>query len=309
MVTVAAAIAGPSADIERGAAHASQLAAQGLGHVELSRALYHDWYLGTAAFDSAPVEVPPMVESLAGSFRAAHAGSRAFESGWTVADVGRDGTSVVRLGDRQRLARSSSLIASGGLLPRAGDVVRVRRLVDDVPTPGGFWHTFSDRAALDMSGRLSRVYWNTTPASAVSVVAALTELLVDSDVGWQLKCLSTPDLYARPDSTVLYLLHGDLCTLAGVLSDVHRSLQSGLAVGAPKLTRPLGRGVAWAAQPPNGDSFGEHRCGLLARAALEGGDPSQVAERFASHLEAADIDPAAPHRSRDMEEPEWTPSP
>ncbi|MDP2291729.1 MAG: T3SS effector HopA1 family protein [Actinomycetota bacterium] len=309
MVTDTAIVAGQSADIERGAAHALHLAARGLGHAELSRALYHDWYLGNAPFDPALAGVPPMVESLAGSFRAAHAGSRMFEGGWTVADVGRDGTSVVQRGERQRLARPSSLIASGGLLPRRGDVVKVRRVVDDLPTPGGFWHTFSDRAALDMSGRLARVYWNTTPESAVSVVAALTELLVDSDVGWQLKCLSTPDLYARPDSTVLYLLHGDLCMLAGLLSDVHRSLRDGLAAGTPALARPLARGVAWAAQPPNGDSFGEHRCGLLARAALEGGSPSEVAEQFASHLRAADIDPAAPHRSRDMEEPEWTPSP
>jgi hypothetical protein len=42
-----------------------------------------------------------------------------------------------------------------------------------------------------------------------------------------------------------------------------------LARGAPPLTCRLAAGVAWADDPGDGSSFGEHRCRLLAQAACE----------------------------------------
>lgn len=296
-------------EIECGAAHAVRLAALHPDADALTRALYHDWYLGNSHDDSPPHELPPMVESLAGCFRAAHAGSRLYEPGWTVVQVGHDGTSVVSRNQRHRVIRPAAMIAAGGLVPRPGDSVAVRRLVDDVPTEGGFWHTFSDRAPLDMDGRLSRVYWNTTPASAVALVAAITELLLDADVGWQLKCLTAAQWYSRPDSAVLYLEHHVLCGFATKLAAVHNSLAAGLGVSTPPLARRVAQGLAWAAQPDGDDSFGEHRCRLLASAAAGCNDPTKVAERFAEELCNAGFDPYEPHRPRAMEEPSWpTPS-
>ena len=296
----------PSVDIERGASHAVRLVGQHPDAVALGRTLYRDWYLGDSSENVPPDALPPMVESLAGSFRAAHAGSVRYEAGWTVVQTGRDGTAVVTRGQQHRVVTSAALIAGGGLVPMTGESVAVRRVVDDVPFEGGFWHTFSERVPLDMDGQLSRVYWNTTPSSAVALVAALTGLLIDSDVGWQLKCLSTPWGYERPDSSVLYLEHHALLELAPQLADVHRSLADDLGRSTPPMARRVGRGLAWAAQPDGGDSFGEHRCRLLAEAALGCTDPREVAGRFAQRLSDAGFDACDPHRPRDMEEPQWS---
>lgn len=303
MVTTAPSIA---ADVFAGAEHAARLATRCSDSAELAAALYHEWYLGRGGDAvQAGASGAPMVESLAGSFRAAHAGATRYEPGWTVVDAGSDGTCVVERGGRQRVVRPAAMVASGGLVPRRGDTVAVRRLVDDVPVEGGFWHTFSDQRALDMSAALSRVYFHAALDGGPALVAAITGTLIEADIAWQLKLLTVPASYGRPDSAVLYLEHGVLCELAGELMAVHRRVAGTLAAAVPPLTRRVTDGMAWAAQPHGDDSFGDHRCRLLARAALGRADSSEVLDRFVAELDAAGIDASAPHRSRDREEPAW----
>jgi hypothetical protein len=297
-----------AADVVAGAEQAARLARGITEQPELAAALYHQWYLGRRAARSLAAGVAassPMVETLAGSFRCAHAGAVKFESGWTVVEAGHDGTCVVRSGDRHRMVRPAAMIAPGGLVPRRGDGVAVRRLVDDMPVDGGFWHTFSDRQALDMAAPLSRVYFHATADGAVAVVAAITDLLIDAGVAWQLKLLSVPAHFGRPDSAVLYLEHDVLCRLAGELLVRHRRLVGSLGSATPPLARRVAEGMAWAAQPRGDDSFGDHRCQLLAQAALGSSDEHTVVGRFVAELDAAGIDASAPHRTRDREEPPW----
>lgn len=313
MVTAAPPIAAVSADVIAGAQHAARLVARCTDADDLAATLYREWYLGRGTNAAQVAAAAPMVESLAGSFRAAHAGTTRYQPGWTVVDAGGDGTCVVARGDRRRVVRPAMMIAPGGLLPRPGETVAVRRLIDDVPVEGGFWHTFSDRHTLDISAPLSRVYFHATADGAPTVVAAITGLLVEADIAWQLKVLTVPAGYGRADAAVLYVGHGALVELAGELVALHRRLGTALAEPTPPMARRVAGGMAWAAQPPGDDSFGDHRCRLLARAALtcidsciDGCiDGRDVLDHFVAELAAAGIDASAPHRPRDREEPPW----
>ena len=97
-----------------------------------------------------------------------------------------------------------------------------------------------------------------------------------------------------------------------LLRPLLRALAPHLADSAPAFCKPLARGLALAEEPPGAESFGEHRCRLLAEAIVSADErglrtPAQrlavVRERFqaagvsldAPYLQPGSVD--APDRS------------
>ncbi len=262
--------------------------------------LYRDWYLQADPTDGAevlgqpdPVDIDP-----AAAYRAAHALDNHYEHGWTARRLGPAGQVLVeRDGDTRVVARADVLPLSRRLLPpRVGDTVRVaarRDLLDDA----GWWFTFF--GGTQPPAQPLRVYWAVRRAAAPQLVAALSALLAAGPPS-VLKVGATPALLGRPDAAVLYAPAAWVTARHRSLQAVADQLGNGLAHRVPRLALLLSPGVAVAEEPGSGDSFGEHRCAILARAARR--LPSECDEDglligLRAALADAEVDPVAPYRA------------
>ena len=143
--------------------------------------------------------------------------------------------------------------AAGAPLPREG-----------ITGQGGHYVMFGRAMTLAQTGRQVRFYWNLPPAGAAPFVGAVTERLERMRIPFQAKVPVHPAGYERSDSGVLYLGDDDLAVACDAIEDVHAAVRPLLRDGVPLFALPLGRGVGFAESPPSGDSFGMHRCDLIA---------------------------------------------
>lgn len=275
--------------------HAAVAAAAGAGGaVDLAEHLYVAWYLGGGvdATDAAAGRRSPASENLVDALRAADAATGRWEDGWSVAAVSSKGrVGVVRDGRRRVLHRVDVLPATGPCLPPVpGTAVRVTARRDHAD-PGGFWFTFGgdwDETALPAG--VVRYYWNAPTPALPALVGAITSALQTAAVAYGLKAVSVVGA-ARPDSGVLYLRREDAASLRPVLMAVHRQVAGLLEEPTPPLALRLRPGLAVAEDPETGESFGQHRCRLVAA----GLQRARTVEAAVAGLVAGGIDPARPH--------------
>lgn len=131
----------------------------------------------------------------------------------------------------------------------------------------GFYMALGD-VGLDLEEPLVRHYWNLESTGGAALIAAGTGVLNQAGVPFRLKVAIEPAGYDRCDAGVLYTPRRGLATVAALLPTVRGAVAAHLRPGAPALTKPLAEGLAVADDPPGGDSFGLHRCGLLADGAI-----------------------------------------
>jgi hypothetical protein len=170
--------------------------------------------------------------------------------------------------------RASGFIRSGGgkVLLTGNNrifppIIRVGGKSWSLSASPGFILLFGQREP-HASVALHRVYWNLRPAGASAFVAAATHHLNRKLVGFRLKVLANPRLFERRlDTAVIYL---DLRTegAQGALAEVYCEVADHLRDGSPAMTRRIARGVAVAEDPGAGESFGGHRCRLIADACV-----------------------------------------
>ncbi|UOM34891.1 lanthionine synthetase LanC family protein [Acuticoccus sp. I52.16.1] len=133
-------------------------------------------------------------------------------------------------------------------------------------------HLVIGRAPFDTHGRVWRLYWNVTAAGAPWLAGELARRLDEAGIAFHFKVLTRPDPAWRCDGAVLYLPHAALGGAARAIRTVAELAKRHLASGTPAMTRRIGPGLAYAESPRGGQSFGEHRCGLLADAVLAAAD-------------------------------------
>jgi hypothetical protein len=243
-------------------------------------ALYAQWYTRPREGFEVPSGCPPdLVEML----RAAHAGFLDWEDGWCVVDVGPRGQAVVRRGSEVRLLERTDYSASTrpGLLPRAGDTVSVTRRRDRVDPGDGWWRTSGPSWTWSAPPAcLVRLYFDGDVTGVASLVAALTRMLADEHEPWMLKCAVDPPQYARSDAIIAYLTPHAIERRAVQLVDLARSGDIRGRSGGPRLTLTVAPGLTAAFDPGRDESFGTHRCRLIAEAAH--GGVEAVLARFAA---------------------------
>ena len=275
--------------------HAAVEAAAGAGDaVDLADHLYVAWYLGGNVDrpEASPGSRSPASENLVGALRAADAATGQWEDGWSVAAVSSKGrVGVVRDGRRRVLHRVDVLPVAGPCLPPVpGTAVRVTARRDHAD-PGGFWFTFGgdwDETAPPVG--VVRYYWNAPTPALPALVGAITSALQGAGVSYGLKAVSVPGA-VRPDSAVLYVRRAAAGSLRPVLMAVHRQVAGLLAESTPPLALRLRPGLAVAEDPETGESFGQHRCRLVAA----GLDQERTVEAAVAGLVAGGVDPARPH--------------
>jgi hypothetical protein len=213
----------------------------------------------------------------------ANTGCGYWDAGWEV--VGVEGERVTaQRGGLEVIARRDECLPSGeGLVVGAPVSLRFPKSLPDISP--GFYMAAGDT---DMrSGGTVRLYWHVSPEGAVALMRRATEALNAAGVPFRLKAVDDPARYTRCDAAVLYIPAASYDAAAPLLSGVYAHVQAHLRARVPAFTRLLAPGLGLAEDPGDGDSFGMHRCRLLADAlvtAYEQGAQS-VEERVAAVLE------------------------
>jgi hypothetical protein len=260
----------------------------------LQQQLYRDFYTPGLAQptnrrdrDALPCR-RPFVDAL----KEANCGKGQLTRDWQVREASEGGI-VVHKGGLSMVVREEHCSTEAGERPKAGTIVSLR-VPKDLPgiSPGFYIAVAGDELAPQASQDLVRWYWNLSPAGAVAFMQRATSLLQQAGVSYRIKVLNNPLRFTRCDAVVLYHRKADTSKVSGILASIYPELVSDLTPRIPALTKLLAPGVALAEDPGGGESFGLHRCGILATQIVLAHEQGKVtlAERlnvvekgFASH--------------------------
>ena len=192
----------------------------------------------------------------------ANRGSGSWDGGWT--RVGKSGDAHLVERDGLRL-----LVRDGDRRDETNrHVVSVRFPKELRGMSPGYYMALSDQP-LAGSAPLLRLYWNLLPAAAVGFMALATEMLNGERVGFKLKLVNDPVRYERCDNGVLYLRRTDFPRVRPLLETLRSRCDGAFATMVPALTKALAPGVGLAEDPGGTESFGMHRCRLLAEGLVD----------------------------------------
>jgi hypothetical protein len=198
---------------------------------------------------------------------AANAGVGSRQSGWIVQSLSGNSLVVERGGLAVWISRDDTLCARSESID-VGTAVEVRLPKELLRVSPGHYMALGD-GELDLSSTIVRIYWNLRAEGAAQFVGRATGLLNGSQVPFRLKVLNEPDFYHRCDAGVLYIHRTDYSRAAPTLTTVYRDLRSMLDPTTPPFTKRLAPGLAVAEEPATvGESFGTHRCRLVADALI-----------------------------------------
>jgi len=226
----------------------------------LAEALYAHFYCVPFAPPAAAVADPA---SFLAGLRAANPVAPRYEAGWTVAGIDRSGILLADASGRQRVAALAEIVPYAGGLA-AGQPVRLALPRETVSGPGGHYIILGRPIGDVRAGRQVRFYWAIGPDGAAPFLAAIGAGLDRRRIPFQAKVPADPGFYGRADCGVLYLDGEDVEAALDVIAAAHEALSAFLRPDVPLFTRRLAPGLAFAESPPSGDSFGMHRCRLIA---------------------------------------------
>jgi hypothetical protein len=114
------------------------------------------------------------------------------------------------------------------------------------------------------TGRQVRFYWNLDAAGGAPFVREISARFDRARMPFQAKVPVHPDGYMRTDGGVLYLGDEDVEAATDAIAAAYRALRAHVHDEVPRFTHELAPGLSFAESPNTGDSFGMHRCDLIA---------------------------------------------
>jgi hypothetical protein len=216
----------------------------------------------------------------------ANSGAGFWAAGWQAVEVDGRTVSVLRDGLMLRASLAECQPAAGGqIVPGAS--VRVRLLKEFRGASPGFYVALGDQELESDPLGLLRFYWNATPKGAVELMRRLTESLNRAAVPFRLKAAKQPEDFTRCDNVVLYLRKTDYAAALSCVEASYSQIASQLQHGIPVFTKFLAPSLALAENPPGSDSFGMHRCRLMADGLVRAHERRQrsLAPRYQAVLE------------------------
>lgn len=192
-----------------------------------------------------------------------------WEPGWQVTRVEPSGQiHAQRFGFVRMFWPGEYILQDGsGMGPRAGSVVTVFFAKESVAMQPGFYFAFGERSTeVSDYHDIIRFYWNVGSESIVTLVGQVTGLLNRFQVPFRMKCLTSRSQYKRVDPALLYVNKRYYHIVAELLADIYLEVGKKLDPETPLFTKGLAPGLALAEDPANGESFGTHRCRILAEA-------------------------------------------
>jgi hypothetical protein len=194
----------------------------------------------------------------------ANVGNGSWESAWIVDSCSRGEAVVSTARLRVRVSAFDCRADDGGQI-RPGVAVSVP-LPKELPalSPGFFMVLGAAGSEVLASRHTVRVYWHITASGAPALVRALSSRLNAESVPFRLKVANHPIRFDRCDAAVLYLPIEVFAGVRAMLVHVALTMAPRLRPRTPAFTRALAPGVGLAESPTTGESFGQHRCGVLA---------------------------------------------
>jgi hypothetical protein len=232
----------------------------------LQSQLYSDFYVqGVAApAQREPAEALTDQTAFVDELSAANCGTGHWEDGWAVHAAG-ESEIIVRRGRLKLWVRPQDCLVPRGTPVAPGLPVSLRFPNELLNLSPGYYLVLSDQPFSQRdSSPLVRWYWNLTAAGAVPFLRQATARLNEAGLPFKLKVVNDSRRFTRCDSGVLYTLKSDRKAVAEVLAEVYANVANGLRRQTPVFTKQLAPGVGLAEDPVQRESFGQHRCGLLA---------------------------------------------
>jgi hypothetical protein len=231
----------------------------------------------------------------------ANTGRERWDPGWQIYQFGANGQIFARKGERVRTAMPGAFVSETfpGMAPQIGTNVSLRAPRAATGVQPGYYLAFGETLE-ELADQLSlvRFYFHCSAESAAPLLDALTSALNRFQVPFQAKAPLVPEAYDRRDALVVYVGARYCHITARIVALVRKTVP--LAPSVPLFTKRLWPGIGVAVEPGTGESFGSHRCRLVAEGIVdawrEGKEdvPARlraVATRFA----AAGLDLARPY--------------
>ncbi len=195
---------------------------------------------------------------------AANTGNGCWENGWEVLANTPDGVVVRRGGLTLWVRLEDCLIPKGGSREH-GTVLRLHLPKELLGISPGYYMALSDEEEKSYETKpLVRLYWNLRAEGAESFVREATGLLNEARLFFRLKVLNDPRSYTRCDAAVVYLHQDEHLRVAEIMNRVYPQVAHYLKPNTPMFTKAIAPGVGLAEDPGQTESFGQHRCRLLA---------------------------------------------
>jgi hypothetical protein len=228
--------------------------------------LYQHAY--THRFDAPPTAAPAAAADFALRLSQGNRSRDQWLDGWNVLQALDDGCVLAQRFDAQRMLWPGEYVVLDATVrtPAQGVPLRIFQPRESRTLQAGFYFAFGESLAegLDES-RLLRTYWNVTAEGAILLVERITSRLNRLGIPFRFKCGDAPERFGRLDAAVLYthrryhrILRLQIDQLLAGFDERH------IGRDTPLFTWPLRPGVSIAEDPPGGESFGMHRCRILA---------------------------------------------
>lgn len=229
--------------------------------------LYNDFYCPGRAV---PSRLEPSnnqsfgMTPFVGELSAANAGQIYWEGGWEVRRITDAAVVVSRDGLELWTSPGDCLNSEGGAI-EPGVRLRLRLPREFLGLSPGYYMALGENELPQHEAEgLVRFYWNLSLQGAAPLVRQVTSALNDANLAFRLKVLNDPTRYTRSDAGVLYIGRRNYRAVAELLEAIYPKIAPQLLPCVPALTKHLAPGLGFAEDPGQRDSFGLHRCRLLA---------------------------------------------
>ena len=238
----------------------------------LTSRLYQDFYCRgetTNSFEGIPVrQIPYGFNSFVKKLSSNNLGQGCIQSGWKVISVNSEKVVVKRNDLHLFLEPKDCLTVNKSkrnqkIIVGMNVSIRIpKELLDISP---GFYMIFGNKSFDTKNQQILRFYWNMTSDGAATLIRNTTLILNKLDIPFNLKTLNNPNKYSRRvDTAVLYILKNDYKIARKYIEKIYSKVFVYLNQQTPVFTKQLAKGLGIAEDPGKKDSFGQHRCKILA---------------------------------------------
>lgn len=264
----------------------------------LTNMIYSNFYckIETASKDKPPMNVelsdPDFVETLS----KANTSTDGYDYNWRVYALDGGGIPWGSKNGVIKQLQAGTYIntnAANKGVAAVNEVVHVSRKKESRDSQPAFYFSNSNNP-LPQDVRYTRFYFNITPEGAPVLLSHLTSTLNYYKIPFSFKCLNSPKQYIRTDSAVLYLDKKNTPLAYVLLGSFVDHLKPYLKEGLPLFAKKLWKGIAFAEDPGNGDSFGMNRSRLIAQGLLNSflndDNENQKQKTVIDHIEKSGFD-------------------
>jgi hypothetical protein len=153
-----------------------------------------------------------------------------------------------------------------GMPLRSGGSVTIFAARESTNVQPGLYFAFGETVMGTDRLDMVRFYWNIDSEGIAPLLQDLSRNLNRFQIPFQFKCSIYQQGYDRRDAAVLYVQKKYYAIARELVNKLKRDCESHLRDDVPFFTLPVGKGVALAEDPGNGESFGMNRCRHVAEA-------------------------------------------